>query len=359
MEITMETTEFSINRSLCEIKFIGVDMKNIDIDIFEYVWFKIRENYKTPIDNFTIKFTELTKNIGKYKNQNKSLIESIQRMKKIVILTNMKSTENQKRFIFKFETFSVNEKVKGFRVEFDEKIYKLFDKPKSYNQYYQNYVYNLNTKHSKLLYKFCIGYKLLSQKSFFVKSDVLVDVLNIKSDKGMSYIKSYFIDKSIKEISDKTDLKLSIEKVGYEYKNEIEIVKYKITIEKYERKNMIVDLTQRKRDNKRKSDSEIRLDSWLKDIKSEFSDREMSNDIQIIQIYNEVSNLPLYIDNEYRLTDSFEYYSNNPQQTLDKINSWIESDNFDYGLQSIQNYNDKFKNVCLLTHSELKSKGLV
>ena len=227
MEITMEiteTTEFSINRSLCEIKFIDTDMKNIDIDIFEYIWFKIRETYQKPTNNFTIKFTELTKGIGKYKKQNLSLKESIERMEKITIKTNMKSTDNQRRFTFKFSLFRVKDKVKGFRVEFDEKIYKLFDKPKSYNQYQQNYVYNLNTKHSKLLYKFIIGYKLLSQKSFFVRSDVLVDVLNIKSDKGMSYIKSYFIDKSIKEISEKTDLEVSIEKVGYEFKNEVEIV---------------------------------------------------------------------------------------------------------------------------------------
>lgn len=359
MENTMETTQFTINRSLCEIKFIDTDMKNRDIDIFEYIWFKIRENYKNPTDSFTIKFTELSKNIGKYKNQNKSLSESIQRMEKVTIQTNIKSTENQKRFTFKFSLLRVKDKIKGFKVEFNEKIYKLFDKPKSYNQYHQNYVYNLNTKHSKLLYKFIIGYKFLFQKSFYVKSDVLVDIMNIKSDKGMSYIKSYFIDKSIKEISDKTDLKVSIKKVGYEYKNEIEIVKYKVTIDSYEENKMTVDLTKRKRENKTKSQSEIRLNSWLKDIKSEFSDTSISNDIQIVVINNPISHLPIFIDNDYRLTNSLDYFTNNPQQTMDKINEWIESGDFSYELQTIQNYNDKFKNVCLLSQIELKRRGLI
>jgi len=355
----METTQFSINRSLCEIKFIDTEMKNIDIDIFEYVWFKIRENFKHPTKNFTIKFTELTKSIGKYKKQNLSLKNSIERMERVTIKTNIKSNENQKRFIFKFSLFRVKEKVKGFKVEFDEKIFKLFDKPKSYNQYSQNYIYNLNTKHSKLLYKFCIGYRFLSQKSFFVKSDVLVDILNITTDKNMSYIKSYFIDKSIKEISEKTDLKLSIEKVGYEYKNEIEIVKYKITIESYKGKDMYVDLTKRKRENKTKSDSEKRLDSWLKDLKNKFSEIETTNDIQIVEIYNSISKLPIYVDDEYRLTDNYESYSNTPQQTMDMINSWVKSGKFKYGIQTIQNYNKKFKNVCLLSQSELKGRGLI
>ena len=356
---TTEITEFSINRSLCEIKFIDTDMKNMDIDIFEYIWFKIRETYQKPTNNFTIKFTELTKSIGKYKKQNLSLKESIERMKKTTIKTNMKSTDNQKRFTFKFSLFRVKDKVKGFRVEFDEKIYKLFDKPKSYNQYQQNHVYNLNTKHSKLLYKFIIGYKLLSQKSFFVRSDVLVDVLNIKSDKGMSYIKSYFIDKSIKEISEKTDLEVSIEKVGYEFKNEVEIVKYKITIDKYKGKKMYVDLTKRKRENKTKPDSEKRLDSWLKDIKSEFSESKNMGGIQIVVIHNPISHLPIYVDSEYRLTNSLDTFTNNPQQTMDKINEWVKKRECEYGLQTIQNYNNKFKNVCLLSQSELKSRRLI
>ena len=110
-EITMETTQFSINRSLCEIKFIDTDMKNIDIDIFEYIWFKIRDTYKKPTDSFTIKFTELTKNIGKYQKQNSSLKKSIERMERITIKTNMKSGENQKRFTFKFSLFRVKDKV--------------------------------------------------------------------------------------------------------------------------------------------------------------------------------------------------------------------------------------------------------
>ena len=352
----METTEFTINRSLCEIKFIDTDMKNIDIDIFEYVWFKIRENYNHPIDNFTIKFTELSKNIGKYKNQNKSLIKSIERMKKITITTNMKSTENQTKFTFNFSVFKIECKQKGFKVEFDEKIYKLFDKPKSYNSYYQNYIYNLNTKHSKLLYKFIIGYKLLPQKSIYVKSDVLIDVLNIQSDKGLSYIKSYFIDKSIVDINKKTDLKISIEKIGYEFKNEVEIVKYKIIIDEYKRNNMKVELTKRK---KGKSEFEIRIDDWLKDMKSDLDITDVDG-TPIFVIYNEnISSHPIYIDNEYKLTDSLDYFTDTAQKTLKMLNEWVKSGELNYGTDTIINYNKNFTKVCLLSKSELKRKRLL
>jgi hypothetical protein len=355
MENTMETTEFTINRSLCEIKFIDTHMKNIDIDIFEYIWFKIRENYNHPIDNFTIKFTELSKNIGKYKNQNKSLIKSIERMKKITIKTNMKSTENQKKFTFKFSVFKIKDKQKGFKVEFDEKIYKLFDKPESYNSYYQNYIYNLNTKHSKLLYKFIIGYKLLSQKSFYVKSDVLMDIMNIESDKGLSYIKSYFIDKSIVDINKKTDLKISIEKIGYEFKNEVEIVKYRIIIDEYKRNNMKVNLTKR---TKGKLEFEIRIDDWLKDMKSDLDITDVDG-IPIFVIYNDISPLPIYIDNEYKLTNSLDYFTDTAETTLKMLNEWVKSGKFNYGTDTIINYDKKFKKVCLLSKSELKRKRLL
>ena len=36
---------FTINRGLCEIEFKNINLENIDVDVMEYLWFKIRERY--------------------------------------------------------------------------------------------------------------------------------------------------------------------------------------------------------------------------------------------------------------------------------------------------------------------------
>jgi len=342
----MEMKEFTIHRGLCEIEFIDKDMKNIDIDIFEYVWFKIRENYNNPIDNFTIKFTELSQNIDKYKNQNKSLIKSIERMEKIKIRINIKSMKKQKKFTFRYKIFSIGERVKGFIVKFDKKIYKLFDKPKSYNGYYQNYIYYLNTKHSKLLYKFIIGYKFLLQKSFYIKSDTLLTIMNIKSDKSLSYIKSYFIDKSINEINKKTDINISIEKCGYEYRDDMEIIKYKIIINKYTKR-------------RKESDYKGKIDDWLDKIKEEISLSENDNDIPILIFrQKEMSDSLIFINNNYELeTIHNGIITHHPKETVEVLNEWIYNESYEEIIYSIKNYNESFRKVCLLSQSELKRRG--
>lgn len=42
---------FTINRSLCEIEFENINLENIDVDVMEYLWFKIRERFENPTNN--------------------------------------------------------------------------------------------------------------------------------------------------------------------------------------------------------------------------------------------------------------------------------------------------------------------
>lgn len=51
---------FSIHRSLCEVEF-NKNLKDMDIDVLEFVWFKIRESYLTKkyTERFTFEYTEL------------------------------------------------------------------------------------------------------------------------------------------------------------------------------------------------------------------------------------------------------------------------------------------------------------
>lgn len=351
--------KFSINRSLCEIQF-DKELKSIDVDVMEYVWFKIREKFlqNELLTSITIKFTELSKNIGKYQYQNKSLTNSINRLNGVVITTNIKKNENRKNFTFYFESYIKNDKQKGFTVSFNEKIYLLFDKPKSYNEYHQNYIYNLNTSYSKLFYKFIIGYKFLRQKSFYVYSDDLRKILNIKSDKSDSYIKSNFIDKSILEISKKTDIDISMEKVCDEIKDGDEIVKYKVIIKKFKGDEVGIDLKKRKRKGNEVIDFDKQIiDDWIEDKKKELDyDTELKEIPYIGLVYeNKPSN---YINDDYKLTDIFDIYTNTPSETVDKISEML-SDGWEVKIIYNSGFTSELSKVCLLSKTELKRRGKI
>lgn len=355
---------FSINRSLCEIEY-NKYLKDMDVNIVEYVWFKIRESYLTKqyTESFTIEYTELTKHIGKYHHQNKPISDSIQRLGELKLTTNVKSNEDIKKYTFKFEV-SNGKGRKRFTVEVNPKIYRLFDKPKMYNEYNQNNVYNLNTKYSKLFYKFIIGYRYLKQKSFFVTSDVLRQILNIDTDKNDSYVKSNFINKSIKEISEKTDINVSIKKDGYEYKGDIRIVKYKVTIDEYRGCDMKIDLRQRKKSNK--SESQQWVDNWINHKKNYMmSDEEYvkskgisSMKIPMLFIENSITHLPLYIDNEYRITNSSDVYTENSDETQSLIQQWEGNHTLSITVKSVNGVIGMEK-MCLLSKQQLRNGGYI
>ena len=57
---------FTINSSLCEVEY-SINLKNIDVDVMEFIYFKIRENRNNPSDRLTIGFSEMKKGIGRHK----------------------------------------------------------------------------------------------------------------------------------------------------------------------------------------------------------------------------------------------------------------------------------------------------
>ena len=114
------------NRSLCDVEFSKY-IKDIDIEVFEYVMMKIRENFETPTDKIKINFKDFTNFTNKHKNRNQSIKQSVERLDGITITTNIKSPNPSKRYKFNFKLFyreTKNGKIpKGFIVELDEKIY--------------------------------------------------------------------------------------------------------------------------------------------------------------------------------------------------------------------------------------------
>ncbi len=348
---------FTINRSLCEIEFENINLENIDVDVMEYLWFKIRERFKKPTNNIEIGFSEIEKGIGRYDKD--SYISSIKRLNGINIITNQKSTQPSKRYRFHF---TLSEDKKSFKVEFDEKIFVLFGKSKSFNSYHQHNIYQFNEKYSKLFYKFLVGYKFLIGKSIFVRSNVLMKILNIHTDKSISKIQSDIFKSSVNKINEKTDLNISFDKECVEFENGLEIVKYRVTINSYKGDTDMKGNDLKRETSKKKSDYEKRIDKWINNIKSEFDgkfDTTNTNKIPIVILKNKITNLPIYIDGEYRLTDLFNYFTETPLQTLNKINEWIVNDDYNYDISWVDTYFKTFEKVCLLSQSELKQRGLI
>lgn len=344
---------FTINSSLCEVEY-SINLENRDVDVMEFIYFKIRENRNNPSDTLTIGFSEMKKGIGRYKKQ--SFIESLKRLNGVTITTNVKSENPSKKFRFNF----IIEK-NSFKVELDEKIFKLFYKPTSYNMYPQHYVYNFDEKYSKLFYKFIIRYRNLIGESIFVDSDVLMKILNIHSDKPFYKIQSDIFYSSVNKINEKTNLNISFEKESIEYKNDTEIVKYRVTINSYKKDDKEVkgeDLKRKRKEKKQKSESEMRLDKWINEYKEELKFNTTSSQIPLVGI--EVDDgYPIYIDDEYRLTNCVDKpFTNSPQKTLEELNNILQNGG---DVKVIYNvgFPKNLSKVCLLSESELKRRGMI
>jgi len=348
---------FTINRGLCEIEFKNINLENIDVDVMEYLWFKIRERYETPTNNIEIGFSEIKEGIRRYSKD--SFISSIQRLNGITIITNIKSNKPSKRYKF---YFTLSEDKKSFKVEFDEKIFVLFGKSKSFNSYHQHNIYQFNEKYSKLFYKFLVGYKFLIGKSIFVRSNVLMKILNIHTDKSISKIQSDIFKSSVNKINEKTDLNISFDKECVEFENGLEIVKYRVTINSYKGDTDMKGNDLKRETSKKKSDYEKRIDKWINNIKSEFDgkfDTTNTNKIKMIESKtNSVSSL-LKIKTDEILVTKTEKGNKLTDIDIIAINEWIENDDYNYDISWVDTYFKTFEKVCLLSQSELKQRGLI
>ncbi len=353
----------SYSRSLCELEFKDKILTEMDVELFEYVWMKIRERFRKPTNNLKINFKDFSEFTKKHRNQNKRLKESVIRLGDITIVTNTKSDRPSEEYNFKFNAFYRETKKgkvpKGFTVDFDKDIYKLFDEPKSYSKYNEEYIYTLPTKYSKLLYKFLIGYKF-KKDDFYVNSDALVKILNINpnqkdkkgNDVSYSYIQSQFIYGSICRINENTDLKVELKKYGNDYdENGNEIVKYKVSILKYKGNDK----------NNSKTNEEKRIDKWLGNLKKDIGDYDTeSEQIPMVVIKAKFLDFPIYVDDKYRLIDSHNFiHTETPPKTLNKLNEWIKNNKIDYDVVMEDGYNKTYGKMCLLTDKELKQRGVI
>jgi len=342
---------FTINRGLCEVEYENINLENIDVDVMEYIWFKIRDRFESPTDSIEIGFSEIKKSIGRYAKD--SFISSVQRLDGVSIVTNQKSYNPSQQYKFNFR---ISNDKKYFVVGLDKRIFELFDKPKSYSEYHQNHIYQFNEKYSKLLYKFLIGYKLLKGKSIFVESDVLMKVLNVHSEKPMRKIQSDIFYSSVKKINAKTDFNITLKKEAVIYKNDTEIVKYRVTVNGWKRSDDMKGSYLKRKKSKGKSDTERKIDKWIGECKDEYDYDEQSSKIPFIGITNGNNNI--FINDDYLLTNNIDFYSDTPMKTIDEMNK-KQHNGYEIGVIYLDGFPNKLSNVCLLSSTELRKRGMM
>ena len=110
------------------------------------------------------------------------------------------------------------------------------------------------------------------------------------------------------------------------------------------------------------SKSQTELDELIDRIKKQFEGKFDKNGVKIPTFcfyYSEYSNLPIFINNENKLTDNYDVFTSNSLETLNQINDWIENDEFKYNLYWGDGYSKSLSKVCLLSEEELRSRGMI
>jgi len=109
-----------------------------------------------------------------------------------------------------------------------------------------------------------------------------------------------------------------------------------------------------------KSDAEREINKWLDGLKSEYDvSKYKSKQIPMISLRNQITHLPIYIDNECRIRDFFKTYTNTATETINKLNQWIENDEVEFKLWMTYGYSKPFEKVCLLSQNQLRQRGLI
>lgn len=348
--------EFTINRSLCEVEFLNKSLKSIDVDVMEYVWVKIRdyEMRNRKCDSFPqyisveIGFNELKEYVGRYTKT--TIIGSVKRFGNLTIVTNQKSDDPSESYHF---TFSISKNKKFFSVNFNKDLLDLFNKPQKYCEYDQKYIFDLNDKHTKLLFKYLIGYKnmlkIKKKWKMFLKYDVLMKIMNIDTKKSMSKIQYDILGGSFKKIRDITGLDVELQKDSPHYENGNEIINYTVKFNKYI------------------CPKEIFIEGLLKDCKEYLEHHPVDGDRTIPVFFLQHEDYThngieenLYINDKFHIVGflSRTEHTKTLSKTYETLKEWWEKEEISPHFEEMNNVNGDMKKHRLFSDDELREKRL-
>lgn len=248
-------------------------------------------------------------------------------------------------------------------------------------------LFNLKGEKSKQLYLLLKDYYKSGNKNL---SDEELNILIGKIPQKKRF------EEIINQINDITDIKVTYEVVGVKRKTYKFKIRSKVDLKKTKKKSQqpkvevdteIIERNKKKIqqmkskgkkfDNEegylqtmikndveksKPSTSQTELDELINRIKNEFEgkfDRDCVK-IPIFCFYDSgYTHLPIFINEENKLTDNFEIFTSNSLETLNVINGWIEDDEFNCNLYWNDGYSSQFEKVCLLSEDELIRRGKI
>lgn len=131
---TSKQNRYTISAELTQSVY-SKDLSIFQIDILEFIFYKIRHQYLRKEFNCLIELlpNEISDFTSKYKNNTKFITDSVNEMNGLIITTNMKNANKEsKSYEFKTKVLYKGKKVEGFHISFDGELYDVFHNPKHY-----------------------------------------------------------------------------------------------------------------------------------------------------------------------------------------------------------------------------------
>lgn len=254
-----------------------------------------------------------------------------------------------------------------------EKLEKMVGRLPSFNKNYKNkedfinIFDNINTIKDKTtdtnISDVYIEYPELIQGLYDKYVFNFINLSNDEKNEDTVVLKDMEADEEYQKIKEKYD-NLDIDIEGFtkqqikEIENDTE-KRFNEIKEKYKPKNKegyFIKMLKNEFTKLKPSEYQIKLDKWIYEYKTELEFDTTSSQIPYIGVI--VGKKQLYIDDDYRLTNLLDYYTDNPSDTIIEINNLLTNGG---NVEVIYNdgYSKLLSKVCLLSQSELRSRGKI
>lgn len=202
------------------------------------------------MNHFEINLQSIAEVLGKYDNGfYEPIVSNLQELSKIQVLTNtLHKNKTQESTLFHFirkitwlkEKHTTSKRVK---VWFEPELLIMFLNIKSYfTKFYLQIQFGLKSKYSKLLYDLLKDYSGLGEVTLdfeILKAILNVDVREGSNMDGWSIFNRDIMKRAVKEVNEKSDIKLTYEPIKDRLDKKLEVVKVKFKITK--QKSILID----------------------------------------------------------------------------------------------------------------------
>jgi len=386
----INTKKYEINKSsdLCQVVFFTRSRKKdpelfnitaLQLDLMNAIFYQTNKyliQNKINIEDseatlVQLSISELTSMLKKYKKSGfEYIIDSLDKLTDVKVLINAlnKNKNIQEihftRFILKITISKhLDNRKKMIRILMDNEVIKRINDIKSlFCKMFLSIQFSMTSKYSKLLYELLKDYVKINTLTLNI--DYCLEILNVTETKMQTWsnFRPHVLEKAIKEINEKSDIKVSYEPIKEKLPGQRkQVTKIKFNMKKQSNTHLkklglieepitslpFYNKSKAKLDNLVKNgykvidedmwietdikknedryDAEVLIDKWLKE-----TDQEDRNDIyKILAESLDDCDDPMVVIEDYKLIGLFskDAFTKNPNETIEKLNWIIEEMN--------------------------------